>query len=192
MLKRRPAVPFVLAAAVSLLFASCTTILAPGGKPDPYQRDDENFQDFLDVPYPSALSLEKAKTEVYERRGVLSGSISLLGKLSPDELMDYYDRHLPPHGWSPLGEVQTENEIVSTWVKGNKTLTLDCSKVTLALGADVRLRILVQPPHTKADLGKRVIYRDTSEPGRTWSTTPQRERGGGSYGGGGHVSEEDI
>jgi hypothetical protein len=157
---------------------SCTTILAPAGKPAPHTREDENFQDFLDVPYPSAMEVEKSKIQVYERRGVLCGTYSLIGSLSPDELMDYYDRHLPPHGWIPLAEVQTEREVVSTWTKGKKTLTIQSSMVTMAIGADVRLRVWVASPHTKDDLGKRIIYRDTSDPGKTWSTTPIRDKGG--------------
>jgi hypothetical protein len=171
-----------------LLSVSCTTFLAPARTPDPLAREDENFQDFLDVPYPSVMTVEKKKVEVFERRGVLSGTYSILGKLSPDEIMDYYDRHLPNHGWQPLSEVQTENEILSTWTKGNKTLSVQTSKVNLAIGADTRVRIWVAAPHTKSDLGKRVIYRDTSEPGRSWSTTPIRQPKGGH----GDVYEENI
>jgi hypothetical protein len=167
-------------------------MLAPAGRPDTAQREDENFQDFLDVPYPSAMHLDKSRTEVYERRGVTSGTYTIVGVLSPDEMLDYYDRHLPKHGWAPLGEAQTEREAVSTWTKGNKTLTVETSKVTLAIGADTRVRVWVSPPHTKADLGKRVIYQDTSDPGRTWSSTPIREGGGSGSGGGGAVSEENI
>ncbi|MDR2405144.1 MAG: hypothetical protein LBE27_02095 [Deltaproteobacteria bacterium] len=171
-----------------LLTVSCTTFLAPARDSDPLAREDENFQDFLDVPYPSAMTVEKSKVQVYDRRGVLSGTYSILGKLSPDEILDYYDRHLPKHGWQPLSEAQTESEIISTWTKGNKTLIIQTSKVTLAIGADTRAKIWVAPPHTKSDLGKRVIYRDTSEPGKSWSTTPIRQPKGGH----GDVHEENL
>ncbi|MDR2351903.1 MAG: hypothetical protein LBF22_01870 [Deltaproteobacteria bacterium] len=169
-------------------FASCTTFLAPARNQDASHREDENFQDFLDVPYPSAMTVEKSKVQVYERRGVLCGTYSILGKLSPDEIMDYFDRHLPNYGWSPHSEVQIENDILSTWTKGNKTLSILTSKVTLSIGADSRARIFVAAPHTKSDLGKRVIYRSTSEPGRSWATTPIRHPKGGSE----DVHEENL
>jgi hypothetical protein len=157
-------------------------------------REDENFQDFMDVPYPSAMTLEKSRVEIYERRGITCGTYSVLGSLSSDELMDYYDRHLPPHGWAPQAEAQTEKEIISTWIKGNKTLTIETTKVTLSIGADTRVKIWVASPHTKGDLGKRVIYRDTADPGKTWTTTPLRQGGGGQRGGGqrGDVQEENL
>ena len=177
-----------LLSAAAAFFLSCTALLAPAGRPAAEAHEDENFQDFLDVPYPTAMTLEKSTLQVFQRRGVLSGTYSLVGPLSPDEIMDYYDRHLTPHGWSTVSEVQTEKEILSVWSKGQKTLILHASKVTLSLGADTRVRVWMGAPHTAGDLGKRVIYRDTSEPGRTWSSTPIRERGGS----GSDVSEENI
>ncbi|MDR2339461.1 MAG: hypothetical protein LBF40_04935 [Deltaproteobacteria bacterium] len=177
----------LMAVVIIASIVSCTTLITPAKDRGPAGREDENFQDFMDVPYPSALILERSKVQVYDRRGIKCGTYSLLGKLSPDEIMDYYDRHLPPYGWSPQAEAQTEDQIVSTWVKGNKTLTLEASKVTLAIGADTRLTVWMASPHTKGDLGKRVIYRDTSAPGKTYRTTPIRGKGEQSG-----VTEENL
>jgi hypothetical protein len=175
-----------------VLLAACSAALTPLGSPREEGRDDENFQDFMDIPFPSIMAVEKGNVVVFTRRGVLSGYIPLMGALSIDELLDYYDRHLPGHGWAPHSEVQTERGAVSTWIKSGKTLSLVLTQPKLSIGVNATLQIWVAPPHTKDDLGNRVIYRDTNRPGRTFNTTPIRSGSGGFGGSGSDVSEEDL
>ncbi|MDR1080869.1 MAG: hypothetical protein LBQ79_07860 [Deltaproteobacteria bacterium] len=167
-------------------FAAITT-----AKPNDNRRDDENFQDFLDVPYPSDMAVEKGQTYVYTRREVLSGKVSLVGSLSTDEILDYFDRHLPKHGWNPRSEVTARKVTVSTWSKGSKTLTIIAEDLTLAVGARTRAALYVAPPHTSGDLGHRTIYQSTvREHGEKYSTTPLRTGTGGSSGAG--LQEENL
>jgi hypothetical protein len=161
-------------------------------KPDEARRDDENFQDFLDVPFPGDMAVEKGQSVLYTRRDVLSGRLSLVGSLSTDELLEYFDRHLPPHGWSPRSEVSARKVTVSTWSKGSKTLTIVAENLTLAVGARTRAVLYVAPPHTSADLGHRTVYQSTEkEHGEKYSTTPIRG-GGGKGSERGTYSEEDM
>ncbi|MDR2612644.1 MAG: hypothetical protein LBG06_07445 [Deltaproteobacteria bacterium] len=193
----RPAGPSrasLLLLAPLLLCASCIAALTPAA-PDDSRRDDENFQDFLDVPFPSEMTLEKGRTVVFTRRDVLSGSITIVGPLSTDEILAYFDRHLERHGWTPRAEVTTLKTTVSTWSKGSKTLTVVAEEVTLSVGARSRATLYVAPPHTQEDLGRRTVYQSTEREHRErYSTTPIR---GGSGGGGGGSSrggytEEDL
>jgi hypothetical protein len=184
--------PFLWAfAALSFVFlASCTLAITPS-REGMNAREDENFQDFMDIPYPSEMTIEKNKTEVFTRRNVLSGHISIVGPLSNDELLDYYDRHLPHHGWTPHAEVQLESETVSTWAKPGKTLTIIATKPALSIGVKSRIDLYVAPPHTEADLGHRTIYLDTTPSGSSYSTTPIRESGLGGRRSSG-IGEEDL
>jgi hypothetical protein len=172
----------------ALFLVSCVLAITPTG-PNYSGREDENFQDFMDVPFPSEMTVEKNKTVVFTRRDVLSGHISIVGPLTNDELLDYYDRRLPAHGWTPHAEVQTNSETVSTWAKPGKTLTIMATKPTISIGVKSRIDIWVAPPHTKNDLGHRVIYTDSLSGSKNYSTTPIRE-GKGSSGRG--IGEEDI
>jgi hypothetical protein len=116
----------------------------------------------MDVPYPSTMTLEKKNTYTYTRKGIQAGVISVVGHLTTDEIGAYYDSHLPNHGWQPRAEAQS-GKLVSTWAKGQRVLTIIASPLTLSLGSDLRLELWVAPPHTKADLGQRVVY-DSSAP----------------------------
>ncbi|MDR3152764.1 MAG: hypothetical protein LBW85_00490 [Deltaproteobacteria bacterium] len=191
---RGAALARLLLAAPLLLCMSCIAAIT-SAKPDDSRRDDENFQDFMDVPFPSDMTLEKGKTFTYTRRDVLSGTISAVGPLSTDEILDYYDRHLPRHGWAPRAEVTAGKVTVSTWSKSSKTLTIIAEEVTIAVGARSRAILYVAPPHTQGDLGNRTVYQSTERKhGEDFSTTPIR--GGGGGGGGGSssrdLSEEDL
>jgi hypothetical protein len=176
-----------------LLCTSCIAALTPA-VPDDSRRDDENFQDFMDVPYPSDMILERGETVIFTRRDVLSGRIAVAGPLSTDEILEYYDRHLPKHGWTPRAEVTAGKTTVSTWSKGAKTLTIVAESVTLSVGARSKATLYVAPPHTKEDLGHRTVYQSTQRESReTFSTTPIRSgSGSGSGSGGGGYTEEDL
>jgi hypothetical protein len=182
----------VLLAVLSLLLtASCSFSLSNAGDEYVPPPENENFQDFTDVPYPTEMSVEKGKTVVFTRRDVLSGRVSVTGPLTNDELLDYFDRHLPGHGWTPHSEVRTPDETVSTWAKPGKTLTLMVTKPTLSLGVKSRVDIFVAPPHTKDDLGKRTVYESSKSGSKTYSTTPIRTPGSSGTRTTG-IGEEDI
>ncbi|MDR1545792.1 MAG: hypothetical protein LBU12_03585 [Deltaproteobacteria bacterium] len=181
----------LLAAAwAALWLAGCLTIgnfggsNGSGGSGGASAKDGESFYDFMDVPFPSAMSLDSSGTFTYSRRGVLSGVVAVVGRMNVEELGAWFDVHLPSYGWSPLAEAQNV-KLVSTWTKGAAVLTLIASPVTLSLGGDVRLELWVAPPHLKSDLGKRVVYETTG--GKARSTTPVR-----SSKPKGSVTEEDI
>jgi hypothetical protein len=160
-------------------------ILAPfGGKQVPVL-EGESFAEFLDVPYPSVMGLDRPLTFTYTRRGTLSGTIVVAGRMTLDEVGQYYDQHLPRHGWRPLAEAQG-SKIVSTWVKDNKVLTIIVSSAFAITGQDSRVEIWVSPPRSQSDLGQRVIYKKPAESkGEIFSTKPQRRRGDG-------VTEENL
>ncbi|MDR2460146.1 MAG: hypothetical protein LBE38_05120 [Deltaproteobacteria bacterium] len=185
--KNRAILIIVFTALLLTLPTGCTLGISPL-KDDAYYREDENFQDFLDIPFPTDMNVEKSKTVVFTRREVLSGHLSLVGSLSRDELMDYFDRHLPPHGWTPHSEVMAGEEIVATWAKPGKTLTIIASKPTLALGVNSRAELYIAPPLTKDDLGQRTIYESTTRPPSSYSTTPVRSQGGTSS----SIGEENL
>ncbi|MDR1039474.1 MAG: hypothetical protein LBR80_04770 [Deltaproteobacteria bacterium] len=194
----RPAKALSAAARILLLAApialcvSCFAALAPSS-PDQTRRDDENFQDFLDVPFPSEMAVEKGESVLYTRRDVLSGRISLVGTLSTDEILEYFDRHLPGHGWTPRAEVTARKVTVSTWSKGTKTLTVVAEELTLSVGARSRTVLYMAPPHTQDDLGHRTVYQSTERAhGERYSTVPIRGGGGSGGSSRGGYSEEDL
>jgi hypothetical protein len=187
--RRAPAA--VLTAVFSLLLLSgCINIaITDATGPSAPTPEGESFAEFMDVPYPSVMVLEKRNTFTYERKGMLAGVITAVGNLSADELGAYFDLHLPAHGWSPLAEAQSA-KLVSIWTKGNRYLTIISSPISLSLGSDTRLELWVAPPHTGEDLNQRIVYQDTG-PNRDpiIRTTPIRS---GSGGGNGAYREEDI
>jgi hypothetical protein len=146
--------------------------------------EGESFAEFLDVPYPSIMGLDRSATFTYQRRGVMAGTVVVAGRMTLDEVGEYYDLHLPNHGWSPKAEAQGA-KLVSTWVKGDKTLTIIASSAFAITGQDSRVELWVQAPFTKEDLGHRVIYRKSPEKKEVYTTTPQRRPKDG-------VSEENL
>ncbi|MDR2387437.1 MAG: hypothetical protein LBE80_07640 [Deltaproteobacteria bacterium] len=148
--------------------------------------DGESFAEIMDVPYPSVMTLERKNTFTYTRKGIQAGVISVVGHLTTDEIGAYYDSHLPNHGWQPRAEAQS-GKLVSTWAKGQRVLTIIASPLTLSLGSDIRLELWIAPPHTQADLGKRVVY-DTSTPAADPVVETKPIRGGKKDG----FSESDI
>ncbi|MDR1084895.1 MAG: hypothetical protein LBP22_08555 [Deltaproteobacteria bacterium] len=159
-------------------------IIAPFGGKDTPAQDGESFAEFLDVPYPSVMGLDRTATFTYTRRGVLAGTIVVAGRMTVDEAGAYFDLHLPPHGWAPLAEAQG-SKIVSTWTKGDKVLTVIISSAFAITGQDSRIEMWVAPPHLKSDLGQRVVYKKAPEP-REHSTTPQRQPNKGA------IREENL
>jgi hypothetical protein len=149
--------------------------------------EGESFAEFMDVPYPSVMTLERKNTFTYSRKGIQAGVVSVVGHMTADEVGAYYDRHLPNHGWQPRAEAQS-GKLVSTWAKGQKVLTIIASPLTLSLGSDLRLELWVAPPHTQADLSQRVVYGSSAPPEEpTIETKPIR---GGKKNG--SFTEEDI
>jgi hypothetical protein len=147
-------------------------ITAPFESSSPQNRDEESFAEFMDVPYPSIFSLDKKNSFTYSRRNVLSGVVTVAGRLNLDEIGAYYDQHLPQHGWVPVAEAQG-SKLVSTWKKGEAILTILAQPATFSIGNDTRVELWVSPPHLKGDLGQRVIYQST-KPNESFSTTPSR------------------
>ncbi|MDR2140680.1 MAG: hypothetical protein LBR11_02650 [Deltaproteobacteria bacterium] len=177
---------FLLLTLVFLGLTGCVRpIIAPFGGKDSPPLEGESFAEFLDVPYPSVMGLDRQSTYVYKRRGIQAGTIVVAGRMTVDEVGEYYDQHLPSHGWSPLAEAQG-SKLVSTWTKDKKVLTIIVSSVFSITGQDSRVEIWVSPPHLSSDLGQRVVYKKPPEPGETYSTTPQRRPNKGS------VSEENL
>ena len=177
----------VMALVVAALIPGCLNVALRDtpGPSAPYGYE-ESFAEFLDVPYPATMTLEKGDTFTYTRRGVLAGVVTLVGKMTVEELGAYYDEHLPPHGWSPLSEAQNV-KLVSTWTRGDKTLTIIATPIVMAIGGNLRVELWVAAPHTRADLGNRAVYRRTDEPSDpVLRTGPVRGGGGGGFG------EEDI
>ncbi|MDR3135642.1 MAG: hypothetical protein LBU69_06075 [Deltaproteobacteria bacterium] len=149
--------------------------------------DGESFSEFMDIPYPSIMTLESKNSSTYTRKDIKAGVVSVVGHLSADEVGAYYDSHLPRHGWAPLAEAQS-GKLVSTWAKGQRVLTIIASPLTLSLGSDLRLELWVAPPHTKGDLGQRIVYDSSAPTGeKIIETTPIRNRNRT-----GTFSEEDI
>jgi hypothetical protein len=147
--------------------------------------DDESFAEFMDVPYPAVMTLEKAGTYSYSRRDVKAGVVTVMGKMTIDELGAFFDTHLPNHGWAPLAEAQSV-KLVSTWTKGGKALTIIATPIVMAIGGNLRVELWVGAPHTKGDLGQRIIYKATDEPKEPIvQTKPIR-------GGKGGINEENI
>ncbi|MDR2442383.1 MAG: hypothetical protein LBE31_02545 [Deltaproteobacteria bacterium] len=146
---------------------------------------EESFAEFLDVPYPASMTLERDNTFTYSRRNVLAGVVSVVGRFSVEELALFYDQHLPGHGWTPLAEAQNV-KLVSTWTKGGKVLTIIATPIIMAIGGNLRVELWVAPPHTKADLGKRMVYQNSGNEGeRTYSTKPTRGQKDG-------ITQEDL
>jgi hypothetical protein len=174
-----------VALGLALIISGCVKpIIAPFSTKNKPPMDGESFAEFLDVPYPSTMGLDRQATFTYTRRGVLAGTIVVAGRMSLDEVGEYFDLRLPAHGWSPLAEAQGD-KIVSTWRKGDKTLTIIASPAFAIAGQDTRIEFWVAPPHTQADLGQRVVYKKNPEGREVYSTTPTRRPKSG-------VSEENL
>ena len=176
------ALSFALIAALS----GCVTMAIRDTKgPMASTSDEESFAEFMDVPYPAVMTLERDSTFSYSRREVKAGVVTVLGKMTVDELGAFYDSHLPSHGWSPLVEAQSK-KLVSTWTKGGKVLTIIATPVIMAIGGNLRVELWVAPPHTKGDLGSRIVYRSSDE-GKApiVQTKPIRGNKGG-------INEENI
>jgi hypothetical protein len=150
----------ILACLLSLVGCVNVALTKTRGESAP-TAEGESFAEFMDIPYPSVMALETKNTFTYTRRGIQAGVVTVVGNLSADEIGAYYDSHLPNHGWTPLAEAQSA-KLVSTWTKGQKVLTIISSPLTLSLGSDTRLELWVAPPHTKNDLGERIVYDSTA------------------------------
>ncbi len=146
-------------------------------------RDEESFAEFRDVPYPANFSFSKKDSFTYHRRGILSGLVVVSGRMTVDELGAYYDLRLPGHGWSPVADIHYSSALVSTWKKGDKTLTIVGRPVSFALADEVKVELWVAPPHTRDDLGQRVNYQ---KPAAHNSSSSGSKKSGDA------VTEEDI
>jgi len=126
----------------------------------------------MDVPYPSIFSQDKKNSFTYSRRNIISGVVTVVGRLNLDEVGAYYDQHLPFYGWTPVAEAQG-SKLISTWKKGEAILTIIAQPASFSIGNDTRVELWISPPHLSGDLGQRVIYQGTNK-GETYSTTPVR------------------
>ncbi|MDR2455899.1 MAG: hypothetical protein LBE49_04815 [Deltaproteobacteria bacterium] len=171
---------------LTMALSGCVTVaLRDTSGPNAATIDDESFAEFMDVPYPAIMTLEKDGTFSYMRREAKAGVVTVMGKMTVDELGAFYDAHLPGHGWSPVAEAQS-NKLVSTWTKGGRALTIIATPIVMAIGGNLRVELWVGAPHTKGDLGHRVVYRSTDEGSNpVIQTRPIRGNKGG-------ISEEDI
>jgi hypothetical protein len=172
---------------LTLTLGGCLVAIRDTSGPSAPTPDDESFAEFMDVPYPAVMALEKDDTYIYTRRDVRAGVVTLLGRMTVEELGAYYDAHLPSHGWTPVAEAQNI-KLVSTWVKGGKILTIIATPVIMAIGGNLRVELWVGAPRSQADLGHRPIYRSTEGGEPIIRTTPVR--GSGSRSGG--IDEENI
>jgi hypothetical protein len=168
------------------LFSGCLTLsdTRRSASPPP---DGESYSEFMDVPYPSFMTLESKNSFTYTRKGVKAGVVSVVGRMSADEIGAYYDSHLPGHGWTPLAEAQS-GKLISTWTKGQKALTIIATPLNLSLSGDIRVELWVAPPHTKGDLDQRIVY--DSGPSQAEPVVETKPVRGGKKRG--SFSEEDI
>ena len=152
-----------LLAALVVGLAGCLTVaVRDTSGPSAPTADEESFAEFMDVPYPAIMALERDDTFTYTRRDIQAGVVTVMGRMTVDELGAFYYDHLPGHGWSPLAEAQSV-KLVSTWTKGGKVLTIIATPIIMAIGGNIRVELWVAPPHTRADLGQRAVYRNTGE-----------------------------
>ncbi|MDR1656103.1 MAG: hypothetical protein LBT47_00920 [Deltaproteobacteria bacterium] len=169
---------FCLLVLAGLAAAGCLNVaIKDTSGPKAPSRDEESFAEFLDVPYPATMTLEKDNTFTYSRRDILAGVVTVVGRMTVDELADYYDNHLPSYGWSPLAEAQNI-KLVSTWTKGGKVLTVVATPIIMAIGGNLRVELWVAPPHTKGDLGNRLRYQNSESGQKPYSTKPIRNKNG--------------
>ncbi|MDR1308532.1 MAG: hypothetical protein LBL95_01315 [Deltaproteobacteria bacterium] len=183
----RPLLALLALASLSLLPGCLNVAFGDARGPSAPTAEGESFAEFMDLPYPPVMTLETRNTFAYERKGIRAGVVTVVGRLSADEIGAYYDSHLPAHGWAPLAEAQS-TKLVSTWTKGQKVLTIVTSPITLSIGSDTRLELWVAPPHSQGDLGQRIVYGSTGpREEAVIQTTPIR--GGPRQGG---FTEEDI
>ena len=188
--KRASIVKVIQAALLMGLMAAlsgCVTLaLRDTSGPMAPTSDEESFAEFMDVPYPATMTLEKDATFSYTRREVKAGVVTVIGKMTVDEIGYFYDTHLPGHGWSPVAEAQSL-KLVSTWTKGGKVLTIIATPIVMAIGGNLRLELWVGAPHTKGDLGQRTVYQSTGgDKGPLVETKPIR-RGKNN-----NIEEEDL
>jgi hypothetical protein len=179
----------LLAALVPSLTGCLTVAIRDSSGPSAPTPDEESFAEFMDVPYPAIMTLEKDDTYTYTRRDVQAGVVTVMGRMTVDELGAFYDEHLPSHGWLPVAEAQSV-KLVSTWTKGSKVLTIIATPIVMAIGGNLRVELWVAAPHTKADLGQRTVYRSAHDGEPLVKTKPVRGGGGGAKKG--DISEEDI
>jgi hypothetical protein len=181
----------ILAAALlaATFLTGCLTVaVRDSSGPQAPTAGEESFAEFMDVPYPATMTLEKGDTFSYSRRDIQAGVVTVIGRMTVDELGAYYDGHLPGHGWAPLAEAQNV-KLVSTWTKGSKVLTIIATPIVMAIGGNLRVEMWVAPPHTKSDLGQRSVYRSDQDGGDPLvKTTPTRNPRPSK----GSINEENI
>jgi hypothetical protein len=147
----------LLTAALAVLTGCLESLPRPFAEPkaDPQK---ESFAEFADVPYPTHLVYNQKERYTFKRRDKLCGLVAVSGRMNLDEAGAYFDAHLPGHGWQPRAEVSYSSGLVSTWIKGDRTLTVVGRPATLTLNPEVRLELWVAPLRTADDLGRRVVY----------------------------------
>ncbi|KXS56213.1 MAG: hypothetical protein AMR96_03935 [Candidatus Adiutrix intracellularis] len=150
-------------------------------KPNPQK---ESFAEFVDVPYPTHLIYNRRESYTFKRRNKLYGLVTVSGKMNLDEAGDYFDAHLPGHGWQPRAKVSYSLALVSTWTKGDQTLTVVGRPAALTLTSEIRLELWVAPLHTADDLNQRVIYQPPTSGTEAKNPAKNTLRKG--------ISEEDI
>lgn len=150
-------------------------------KPNPQK---ESFAEFVDVPYPTHLVYNRRESYTFKRRDKLCGLVAVSGQMNLDEAEAYFDTHLPGHGWQPQARVSYNSALVSTWTKGDQTLTVIGRPATLTLIPEIRVELWIAPLHTTDDLNQRIIYQPPT--GGTRAKNPAKNTLHKS------ISEEDI
>jgi hypothetical protein len=179
---RLPLLAFLLALAVAM--GGCQMAIRDSRGPSAPMPDEESFAEFMDVPFPAVMTLERDDTYTYTRKEVKAGVVTVLGRMTVEELGAFYDNHLPNHGWRPVAEAQSV-KLVSSWFKEGRVLTIIATPVVMAIGGNLRVELWVAPPRSASDLGHRTIYRSTGDSEPLLKTKPIRW-------GKDEIDEEDI
>ncbi len=104
-----------------------------------------SFSDFEDIPFPSEVSVNKRKSQLYSAGRGKVGLLTLEGRVDPDSLAAFFQNNLPRNGWKPMTSLK-DRDVVLVFVKDERVCLIDIAEGWFTTTCEVRVGLLEKPP----------------------------------------------
>jgi hypothetical protein len=127
-------------------FSGCASF----GKKDPGTAPSEtalrvSFSDFEDIPFPSEISVNKKKSQLYSAGRGKVGLLTLEGRVEPDSVAAFFQNNLPRNGWKALTFLKDRHHVL-VFVKDDRVCLINICEGWFTTVCEVRVGLMEKPP----------------------------------------------
>jgi hypothetical protein len=122
------------------------------------------YFDFSDVKTPGSMTLDRDESFVYETNSVRAGVLALSGSASMEEILAFYEDHMPRDGWTMLSSFKYQKNVL-IFTKTDKVCLITTHRPNLLSKTALEVWVApVRPGQTVPMDGLSPIVGNTLEP----------------------------